>query len=269
MSARLMGLVFEHHPPGCDLVVCLALADQADHWGNNIFPGVPLLAKMTGKSERTVQRALTALEANGWLQVVGYRNGGRSRATRWRINTRWIEDPARFAFGQEIPPENVTLFDSETVTPEAMKGDKNGIKSDVAMSPAKTPDPNAPEEPRVFGPPEFEITPQIREWARSLGVEPYLEAHLDWFKDFASANGKRYRDWTAAFRNAVRSNWGNVRRGAAATLTRGNSEWWRSWSGIEAKGRELRLQRNEGETPPAFKDRVFKAAGAGEWTRSA
>jgi hypothetical protein len=101
-----------------------------------------------------------------------------------------------------------------------------------------------------------------------MGVESYLEAHLDWFKDFASANGKRYRDWTAAFRNAVRSNWGNVRKGAAATLTEGNLKWWQSWSGIEAKARDLSLQRNEGETPPAFKDRVLKAAGAGESTRS-
>src|SRR5258708_30391836 len=116
MSARLMGLVFEHHPPGCDLVVCLALADQADHWGNNIFPGVALLAKMTGLSERTVQRALSALEANGWLQVVGYRNGGRSPATRWRVNARLIEDPPGFPFRQEIPSQKLTPFCSGNVT---------------------------------------------------------------------------------------------------------------------------------------------------------
>jgi hypothetical protein len=263
-----MGQVFDFHPPGCDLVLPLALADQADHSGNNIFPGVALLARMTGLSERTVQRGLTALETNGWLQVVGFRNGGRSRATRWRINPAWIADPATFNFDLKIPRQNVTLFDSETVTPEATMGDTGGLKGDIAVSPAKTLDPNAPREQRAFGPPEFEITPQIREWARSMGIESYLEAHLDWFKDFASANGKRYRDWTAAFRNAVRSNWGNVRKGAAATLTEGNFKWWQSWSGIEAKARELSLQRNEGETPPAFKDRVLRAAGAGESTRS-
>src|SRR5258708_30839191 len=111
MSARLMGLVFEHHPPGCDLVVCLALADQADHWGNNIFPGVALLAKMTGLSERTVQRALSALEANGWLQVVGYRNGGRSRGAPWRIHSSGIEEPRRVSFWRRKPSYNVTPFD--------------------------------------------------------------------------------------------------------------------------------------------------------------
>src|SRR5258708_34200122 len=101
MSARLMGLVFEHHPPGCDLVVCLALADQADHWGNNIFPGVALLAKMTGLSERTVQRALSALEANGWLQVVGYRNGGGAPARGWGGKSEGVETTPGGTSGQE------------------------------------------------------------------------------------------------------------------------------------------------------------------------
>jgi hypothetical protein len=64
VAAKIIGQVFDFHPPGCNLVLPLALADQADHSGDNIFPGVALLARMTGLSERTVQRGLTALETS-------------------------------------------------------------------------------------------------------------------------------------------------------------------------------------------------------------
>lgn len=43
-------------------------------------------------------------------------------------------------------------------------------------------------------------------------------------------------------------------------------QWFDSWSGIEAKAREHGLIRDKGETEPAFKARVFSAAGVTDET---
>lgn len=73
----------------------------------------------------------------------------------------------------------------------------------------KTPRPRA----KRSGIPEgFAITEPTREWARSNGYEPYLEAHLDYFRDYAASSGKTYADWDAAFRNCIKGDWGDVRK---------------------------------------------------------
>jgi hypothetical protein len=100
MSVKVMALVWDHFPPNRrELVLALALADEADHDGGDIFPKVPTLATKTRQSERTVQRQLRALEADGWLECVERSNGGRNRPSRFRIAAGWIRDPAGFVFG--------------------------------------------------------------------------------------------------------------------------------------------------------------------------
>ena len=65
-------------------------------------------------------------------------------------------------------------------------------------------------------PNDFELTPQLREWGEKKGYGPYMQAHFDFFIDHAKSgsNGKpvKYIDWEAAFRKAVVSDWGDVRR---------------------------------------------------------
>ena len=61
---------------------------------------------------------------------------------------------------------------------------------------------------------EFELTPQLIAWGQAHGhSRQALEAHADWFRDYlANKTGKPYKDLNAAFRNCVRSDWGNIRR---------------------------------------------------------
>ena len=65
-------------------------------------------------------------------------------------------------------------------------------------------------------PADFAITPELQAWADQKGYGD-LNAHLDPFKDKATAKGYQYTDWNAAFRNAVRDDWAGLRTPAATT----------------------------------------------------
>lgn len=71
---------------------------------------------------------------------------------------------------------------------------------------------SSPRAKRSGIPEGFGISDSTRTWARSLGYEPFLEAHLDYFRDYAASSGKTYADWDAAFRNCVKGDWGGVRK---------------------------------------------------------
>ena len=58
-------------------------------------------------------------------------------------------------------------------------------------------------------PDDFDISEQVRKWA-SENNHHNLEIHLDRFIEYAKSNGKKYADWDAAFKRAVREDWGKV-----------------------------------------------------------
>lgn len=72
-------------------------------------------------------------------------------------------------------------------------------------------------------PQDFGISPGIREWAEREGFAPYLDAHLAHFLDYAAAKRPTYVDWDAAFRNAIRADWGDVRKNAMRTPATGQA----------------------------------------------
>jgi hypothetical protein len=65
------------NPPvgGTELLVLIAMADYADEDRRYAWPSVPSLARKTAMSERSVQRILRKLTADGILRVI--REGGR------------------------------------------------------------------------------------------------------------------------------------------------------------------------------------------------
>ncbi|MFC9424013.1 helix-turn-helix domain-containing protein, partial [Bacillus velezensis] len=71
MAARMTGMVFERYPGGGgELLLALALADNAHDDGTRIFPSVGTLAVKSRQSERSVQYQLRKMERIGWLEVV-------------------------------------------------------------------------------------------------------------------------------------------------------------------------------------------------------
>ena len=84
MSVRIMSQVWELKLPHATKFVLLAMADHADHDGNNVYPSVHTIANKTGYSDRQVQRIITSLEDQGLLIPV---QSGACMATVYRIDT--------------------------------------------------------------------------------------------------------------------------------------------------------------------------------------
>jgi hypothetical protein len=58
-------------------------------------------------------------------------------------------------------------------------------------------------------PDDFGISESVKSWAEKSGHDR-LEERLDHFKDWALASGKKYLDWDATFRNAIRNDWAKL-----------------------------------------------------------
>lgn len=83
MSAIVMGRVWNLDLPHNQLLVLLAMADHADHHGNNVYPGVPLIAWKTGYTEMQVRRVIKILTASGILVEV---NRSKGKKVKYRID---------------------------------------------------------------------------------------------------------------------------------------------------------------------------------------
>src|SRR5690606_1009368 len=84
VSAKQTGLVWELNLPQNQAWVLMAMADHADHEGNNVYPGVPRLAWKTGYTTRHIRRIIAILREKG-LIVVEEAGGGR-KTTRYRLD---------------------------------------------------------------------------------------------------------------------------------------------------------------------------------------
>jgi hypothetical protein len=69
----------------------------------------------------------------------------------------------------------------------------------------------------------FEISDAVRAWADEHGFGAHLEAHREQFVGYAKANAAVYADWDQAFMNAIRGDWGNVRKRAGQGAPRPSS----------------------------------------------
>lgn len=67
MSAKISGKVWELELDPMDKLVLLALADHADHEGNNVRPGNDLLCAKTGLSQQTISAKITKFIEAGLL----------------------------------------------------------------------------------------------------------------------------------------------------------------------------------------------------------
>lgn len=86
MSIKVMNWVWENSPAkGTELLMLLAIADNASDDGGNAYPSVSTLARKTRLDQRTVQRVLRKLSEQGQLNVE--ERGGRE-ANRYAVLMR-------------------------------------------------------------------------------------------------------------------------------------------------------------------------------------
>ncbi len=135
MSAKMTGMVFDRYPAGGnEFSLALALADHAHDDGTHIFPYVETLAKKARQSVRSVQNHLASMKEAGWLITVNAGNGGRSRATEYRISPAWIKG-ADFASLKSEPKPQEKGADSAPKNNDAesarFEGEEKGANHDA------------------------------------------------------------------------------------------------------------------------------------------
>lgn len=83
MSAKTSGAIWDLQLPHAEMLVLLAMADEANHRGGHIAASVGLLAWKAGYSERQVHRIIKDLTAAGLLVLIKSELGA---ANTYRIN---------------------------------------------------------------------------------------------------------------------------------------------------------------------------------------
>jgi DnaD/phage-associated family protein len=198
MSVKAMGMVWELDLSQRDLIVLLALADHADHFGGNVYPSLGLIAWKVGVSERTVQRSVSKLVKMGVLE-------SQPRPGKTTVYVLKLDRcPKKQPYLADNPRQSATPDKLSPLThqPKSVRG-----TPDTAVSPEPSIDNHPttttaagavkdpePERPTVFA--EYErqfglmLTPGIADTLKDM-VKGYGE---DWTRDalgIATRSGKR------------------------------------------------------------------------------
>lgn len=226
MSIYAMNLVWQNYQRGgSEKLALLALADWCDDQGGNLFPSMGAIARKISASESQARRIIHGLIEEGILQVVGNHNGGAPGQSRqYRLNVEKLaETPCADATPSMDATPSTGARDGlhgcarrvSPMTPKpplTINNHQEGISSEKkAKGRAKRSEESLKafldrcKEERVKPIPEDD---PIFDYVQDVGLTTEMLG-LCWFafKDRHLSGTKRYRDWRAAFRNAVKSNW--------------------------------------------------------------
>lgn len=117
-----MARVFELDVPSVEKLVLLAMADHARDDGTGCYPSMGGLARKTSQSRRGVQLIVRRLERKGLLTATFISNGGRGKATEYRISLENMGQKA-LNFRGESPPDSSRSSEG---------GSANGVRSSSA-----------------------------------------------------------------------------------------------------------------------------------------
>lgn len=315
MSAYVYGSVIKHsRAKGSAFAVLLIIADCAGDDGVALpkwDTSIKTLAKKARVSERTVQYAIAELVGLGEL-VVEVHNGKQSNTFQILLdrNHQLFDGPeqppadlspeAKVAQVERLralresvdKPVDNSNRGVQTVAGEGCNLEQKGVQT-VAPNPS-THLPSNPSTARVRAEPPKAVdkktknkpasaagmatwlpSPDVVTWATALGHGPFLELHIEHFRNYVGNPTKfrRYSDLDAAFRNAVLGDWGAVRRNAQVAASRGAgvdlTQWWKSNPAIIAKGALIGVSREKDESWRRFHIRVLAEAtrreGWGAW----
>ena len=106
-------------------------------------------------------------------------------------------------------------------------------------------------------PPDFRVSDAVSAWALENGFDR-LEQRLQHFRDLSIAKGYRYKDWDAAFRNAIRSDWAGLNR--AKPEPRSAPRMPANDEAIVAQGAAMNILARPGESMDAYRQRLERAA---------
>lgn len=162
MSVKYMGAVWDLDLPHPKQSILLAMADHADHDGNNIFPSVGLVAWKTGYSVNQARRIIQQLVKDGLLVPVSERPGEvkRYRMDLSKAKRKEPYTPPKMggedshSYVTPTPPIAMGVDPSiepsiESNTPEAEDKMDNSNSDTAAQTPPPTPSPKTWQQQRV------------------------------------------------------------------------------------------------------------------------
>lgn len=95
--------------------VALTLSLHMSERGDSCFPGVPRIAREAGLADRSVQRALRALETSGWLRIEQRKSDGENESNLYFAT---VPDGYEHDLGGDAPsPKDVTEDAKDPETP--------------------------------------------------------------------------------------------------------------------------------------------------------
>lgn len=170
MSVRVMADVYDVGPDDAvDHSVLLALANHCNDEGKSCFPSVQTIARMTRRSQKTVERSLQALEAGEWIVVK--RGVGRGVFSTYTVNVVMLKRRQSVAFCEE---DKRRLPRPEKATPTTVKGDSDGL---LYGRPISNPsgEPVTPPTPASGG--ERSTVCEAEEFDRQRGAQAAIAAN--------------------------------------------------------------------------------------------
>lgn len=196
MSIEALTVVLNHSQArGTEKLVLIGIAN---HYGEQgAWPSVKTLASYSNMSERRVQQAIKALQSSGELKVDRGQGGGigRYKTNLYSLNVKCPQDCS--GFPQHSQAKYVSP-DPKGVQPVSPQGEAHfapGVKHNV-------PEPVKETSNNLYEPSE-DFQKELLLKFPGLDIRRNADAFNDWMK----ANGKKYKDYDAAFRNWVRKDY--------------------------------------------------------------
>ena len=197
------------------LMLCM-LADFADDAGRS-YPAVATLANRCRIKPRHAIDVLQELRRRGLIEIE--QSKGPRGANVYHV-----------VLGKEAPPLHPSA--GMTPAPQCTPAPECTLhcSADTPAPQCRLPlHPSAPEpslnhqEPkrrrakRTSLPEGFGISDDVRKWASKMGFAKHLDEHLEHFVGSVRARGAQYADFDQALMNAIRSDWGDIRKHAASS----------------------------------------------------
>lgn len=161
------------------------------------WPSMETIASESGVSERTAERTIRSLVELGAISVVPRRGGSRSQTNLYQLGV--LPDPAEHADTDD------GMGDHDD-TGDGIHDDTGDTQNEHQRTITKNP-PVSPQEDEQKRKPtlaEFEVTPELREWALREKPGVNVERETEKFRAWHTERRSKYTDWQRAWKNWIK-----------------------------------------------------------------
>jgi hypothetical protein len=202
------------------------------HYSGIYFFELESIGKQTGLPEKTVRKGIDTLSAIGFIKynprfsMVWVRKMARHEVKSEKTGiysekqTKGIANhfeklhkcPLIKDFLEYYPDMNISYTYGIRQEEVEVEVKEEAEEKDTPLNPPQKTGKKS-EAVKTTIPDNFGISDEVRLWAGKKGFTN-IEAHLEWFIDYARSGSIMKTDWDAFFRNAIRQDWGHIRERA-------------------------------------------------------